>query len=216
MSKSNYKNISHDKQHAESIRTMVRSVVFEEDPRELDAYRKLIRKNVSIFRRTYLAAYLFKLLQETGRGSVKTSRNVGRNDRNRSRRDHEGDRGRREREGGRDSRGSRNESRPRRSESSSRREREPRNTTPHVQDGIVSLHINCGRMHRLTEDDLRSLISSEVSQAVTDSIQDVRVYDKYTFVYLSEENAEAIISKLTGLNKFDRDLTVSYSKKNIR
>lgn len=235
MSDKNYSHITSDRRYAESIQAMVREMVFERDPRELDAYRKLIRKNTSVFRRTYLTGYLFKLLQENGRRrggdderrrGTRTRRRggVGRHDhspggvtviRDRTGRDG-GERTSRsggERTSRREERIGRDEERTSRSEE---RRQEHASVTPNIQNGVVSLHVNCGRLHGLTEDDLRSLVETETSSAVIASIQDIRLYDKYSFIYLAAENAQTIIDNLTGLSRFNRDLLVSYSKKNIQ
>lgn len=60
------------------------------------------------------------------------------------------------------------------------------------------------------------MIDTETNPTVTAGIQDIRLFDKYVFIYLDEVNAQVIIDKLTGLDKFGRHLSVSYSKKNIQ
>ena len=71
MNKADFSHISKDKRSASRIQGIVRKMVIDESPEELDEYRKLIRRNVSIFRRSYLTGYLFKILvdKDSKRGS---------------------------------------------------------------------------------------------------------------------------------------------------
>lgn len=71
-------------------------------------------------------------------------------------------------------------------------------------------------MHGVTEADLRTLIETETGVDVLGSITDIRLYEAFTFVYISEENAKVIIDKLNGIDQFGRRLNISYSKKNIQ
>ncbi len=64
MNKTDFSHISKNKRSASRIQEIVRKMVIDESPEELDEYRKLIRRNVSIFRRSYLTGYLFKVFVE--------------------------------------------------------------------------------------------------------------------------------------------------------
>lgn len=55
------------------LRQIMQLIREDEDPEVLNHYRKLIRKNVPLHLRGYLAAYLFKQSAGTGAGSIKKS-----------------------------------------------------------------------------------------------------------------------------------------------
>lgn len=59
---------------AEQLRDIVRRIREDEDPAEMNMYRKFVRRNVSVFHRGYFMAYLFKqgVLGETDSGSRKS------------------------------------------------------------------------------------------------------------------------------------------------
>jgi len=234
MGKSNYRRIVRDAHHQKSIRDLMHQMIYEENPEELDAYRKLIRSNVSIFRRAYFTGYLFKLLKSGGNelslGFVSQGKNRKRRGGARAttgaRRDGGGERdGRRESSGRRES-ASRRDGESRR-ESNSRRRSGSSNsvtkvtapeqpTAPSVIDGVTSLHINCGKLHGVSEIDLRSLISDRVNESVLEEIESIRVYDRYSFIYINESHAEVVLRALNGHRTSDRTMVVSYSKKYVK
>lgn len=55
------KNIQIDEEQLQSqLEDMIRNIHEQEDPAELDEYRRLFKKHVSVFRRGYAAAYMLK------------------------------------------------------------------------------------------------------------------------------------------------------------
>ena len=208
MKKNNYAAIVKDTRNRESIRAMVKNMVYEGNPQELDAYRKLVKNNVSIFRRTYLTGYLFKLLVEN-KGSQGAPYSRSRDSRrtrdgrgtHSSTRDGYSRRGERS---GIDLRGGR------------RAPREEAPSVPSVIDGVTSLHINCGRLHGVMETDLKECLDSHVSTDVITGIKNIRVYDRYLFIYIAEEHADTVIQALNGVTLSNRRMSVSYSKKYIK
>ena len=208
MKKNNYAAIVTDTRNRESIRAMVKNMVYEGNPQELDAYRKLVKSNVSIFRRTYLTGYLFKLLAEN-KGSQPTHYSRSRD--NRRTRDSRG-----MHSSTRDGYSRRNERSGVDSRSGRRDSRDDAPGVPSVIDGVTSLHINCGRLHGVMETDLKGCLDSHVNADVITGIKNIRVYDRYLFIYIAEEHAAAVIQALNGVTLSNRRMTVSYSKKYIK
>ena len=64
--KRKYHHIAQDQRKAQTLKSIAKKMVSDSNPHELNSYRTLIRKNINIFRRAYLAGYLFKLLDEAG------------------------------------------------------------------------------------------------------------------------------------------------------
>ncbi len=60
MADSNDGYIENPEELTEKVREMVRRIREEEDPHEMNEYKKFIKKNVSIFSRSYFTAYLVK------------------------------------------------------------------------------------------------------------------------------------------------------------
>jgi superfamily II DNA/RNA helicase len=54
---------------AQQLRNIVRTIHEEEDPQELVAYKRFVKKHVSVFNRAYFTAYLFKQLVADDTGS---------------------------------------------------------------------------------------------------------------------------------------------------
>jgi len=57
----------------EKLELIIREIHDNEDPEELNLYRAMFRKHVSLFRRGYVAAYLLKYMQGGVRPSVRKS-----------------------------------------------------------------------------------------------------------------------------------------------
>ena len=55
-----FSDLMQDEKLKEQIEQIIADIHDEEDPDEMNAYRKLIKKRVPLFRRTYFAAYLLK------------------------------------------------------------------------------------------------------------------------------------------------------------
>ncbi len=226
--------ISYLKEIVEKIRT-------EEDPLELNAYRRLFRKAVPFTLRSYFAAYLLKQ-QFAGKQSARSgmlSRNersgrTSKKERNESRpaRQEEPRRGKaadsRRQEGrvteprneGRSFESRTNESRSSESRSSESRTSESRTSEPRVieprivlaEDVSTTLFISIGRNRRVYPRDLIGLIMQNV-EIEREHIGEIRVLDNYSFVQVITEDAEKIIASLNEFEYRGRKLAVSYSRK---
>ncbi len=173
----------------ELLQQAVEKVKTEEDPVELNQYRKLFKKNVPFALRMYVAAYLAKNAAG-GRDSFRNRRDRNENRRNR-------------------------EEKAVRTERVEREPRENREPTPRVEipeDQAATIFISIGRNRRVFPRDLIGLIvtHSNIDRA---RIGDIRVLDNYSFVQLYADDCAAVIDSLNGTSFRGRKLNVSYSHK---
>ncbi|MBO5401365.1 MAG: DbpA RNA binding domain-containing protein [Spirochaetaceae bacterium] len=167
------------------LKNAVERVKNEEDPVELNQYKKLFKKNVPFTLRSYVAAYL-----------AKNSGFTGRRENFRNRRD--GFKGR-----GRYDQG----------EKFFRQDREPAPRVVIDEELAATVFISIGRNRRVFPRDLISLIVQN-SSVERSRIGDIRVLDNYSFVQLYAEDCDKVISSLDGLEYRGRKLSCSYSRKN--
>ena len=175
----------------ELLRNAVEAVKSEEDPVELNQYRKLYKKNVPLALRMYVAAYLAKNAAGEDRGG------------RRNRRDDNRTRGR-------------NQERTQRESRAEREPREPREpAAPRVQIDealATTIFISIGRNRKVFPRDLIGLIVQNAN-IERERIGDIRVLDNYSFVQLYTDDCPAVIAALNEFEYRGRKLTVSYSRK---
>ncbi|WP_103679759.1 DbpA RNA binding domain-containing protein [Alkalispirochaeta sphaeroplastigenens] len=63
-----YKNIRNPEELQQTVASIIQDIRDEDDPLEMNEYRRFIKKHVSIFNRGYFTAWLLKQLVESGRG----------------------------------------------------------------------------------------------------------------------------------------------------
>lgn len=172
----------------ELLRNAVEAVKSEEDPVELNQYRKLYKKNVPLALRMYVAAYLAK----NAAGDDKSGRRNRRDD-NRSR--------------------GRNQERTQREPRAEREPREPAGPRVQIDEALATtIFISIGRNRKVFPRDLIGLIVQNAN-IERDRIGDIRVLDNYSFVQLYTDDCPTVISALDGFEYRGRKLTVSYSRK---
>ena len=174
-----------EQRFVDMLKNAVERVKNDEDPVELNQYKKLFKKNVPFALRSYVAAYL-----------AKNSVYGGRRDSFRGRRD--GFKGR-----GRYDQG----------EKFFRQDREPAPRVVIDEELAATIFISVGRNRRVFPRDLISLIVQN-SSVERSRIGDIRVLDNYSFVQLYAEDCDKVISSLDGLEYRGRKLSCSYSRKN--
>ena len=174
-----------EQRFVEMLKNAVERVKNEEDPVELNQYKKLFKKNVPFTLRSYVAAYL-----------AKNSGFTGRRENFRNRRD--GFKGR-----GRYDQG----------EKFFRQDREPAPRVVIDEELAATVFISIGRNRRVFPRDLISLIVQN-SSVERSRIGDIRVLDNYSFVQLYAEDCDKVISSLDGLEYRGRKLSCSDSRKN--
>jgi hypothetical protein len=167
---------------------MVRTIQTKADPDVLNQYRSLIRKNVSFFQRSYLAAYLLMLLDQAGGGR---SRRSGGKETSQSRsnnsRDHSAARGNGQTEG------------------------TGQNRPSLPEDASVRLFIGIGRSRRVFPREILGLIGAKTAVS-KDDIGIITVLNNYSFVQVRNSVAEEIITALNGSTFHGRALVVNYAK----
>ena len=168
----------------EILQNAVEKVKTEEDPIELNNYRKLFKKNVPFALRNYVAAFLAKSA-EGGfrRGSYRRYEKDFR---------HEGGRFNKE----------------------SRSEFDAQPSTRNVIDESLAstIFISIGRNRHVFPKDLINLITENTSLEKS-RIGEIRVLDNYSFVQFYTEDCDTVIKALDGYTFRGRKLTVSFSKK---
>lgn len=182
-------------QVASFLRNAVDKVKMEENPDTLNELKKVYKKNVPLFMRGYVAAYLAKLA--TGGRTPHARRDFRENSQDRFR----------------NKKYTKPENPVTRSEPTAEVpvERTPR---PHVQIDeslAATIFIGIGRNRRVYPRDLVGLLVG-VTGIDRDRIGDIRVLANYSFVQLFAEDADKIIATLNGYDYRGRKLSVSYSR----
>lgn len=168
----------------------------EIDPHLLNEYRSLFKKEVSLFRRSWAAAYLLMCYEGGAQGPA------GRFDKNRFRRS--GDSGWTPDKPGRAA-----ERRPwNRPDEKSRPERGP---YPLADEDSRRLFINIGRNRRVFPREILGLINAKTATPKED-IGAIRILDNYSFIQVRDSVADEIIEALNGQSFRGRTLTVSYAR----
>jgi hypothetical protein len=226
------KNNLNEDQILAFLREAVDKIRTEEDPLELNLYRRLFRKAVPLTLRAYFTAYLLKEINtgkmpsrlggsqrsERGGKSQRQGRADGRTDGRQAR---EGGRPQNERqdEGRRGKQGEGRQSESRQGESRNAERREPRQAEGKVEprnilpdDISTTLFVSIGRNRRVYPRDLIGLIMQNVEME-REHIGDIRVLDNYSFVQVITEDAEKIIAALNEFEYRGRKLAVSFSRK---
>ena len=166
------------------------------NPDELEALKKVFKKNVPLTMRSYVAAYL---LRNAGGAIFRFNKFNDREDFHSNREE-------------RFNRYERNESAS--EDSSSSAPAEPRERFTRVQIPVENAEVvvvSIGRNRRVFPRDLVGLFIS-VAGIEKERIGDIRVLANYSFVQLFKEDAEKAISALNGHVYRGRALSVSYSK----
>jgi hypothetical protein len=69
-----FSDLMNDEKLKQQIEQILKDIHEEEDPDEMNAYRKLIKKRVPLFRRTYFAAYLLKYFSKSQKQTKQTDK----------------------------------------------------------------------------------------------------------------------------------------------
>jgi hypothetical protein len=163
----------------------------EEDPHLLNEYRALLRGEVSLFRRSWVAAYLLKLWDQGA---------LGRADMSRRGKPGAGRQGNAEGKSSRGGSGENPRAHPDTSAQPSLAEEESKR-----------LFISIGRNRRVFPREILGLINAKTAIQRED-IGSIRILDNYSFVQVRDSAAEPIIAALNGCSFRGRTLTVNYAK----
>jgi hypothetical protein len=173
----------------EHLDEIVRRIHDEEDPEVLNEYRRFFRRQVSIFSRGYVSAFLLKESLEGGLRPAGEPRSKSR-------------RGEGKREG-------------RRRERKERTER----STPKGGNGpgadigeAKTLFISVGKNRKVFPKDILGLFAN-VDGVGREHVGDIKILDNYSFAEVSADKAQALIDSLDGIDYRGRKLTVNFARK---
>ena len=169
---------------SQKIKEIAQSIKIDSNPEELDALKKLIKKNVPFTLRGYFAAYLLReLTKKSGRKEKPIRKEI-------------------------------RKSAPVQASALPVEDKvvsKPRQARA-IPEGAKTLYINLGKMGRIYAKDLVELICEDTS-ITKDDIYMVRVHDKYSFVSMSEENCKKAIDKLLGKVIKGRTIQINISNR---
>jgi hypothetical protein len=170
------------------IRSLLDEIQTEAEPQLLNQYRSIFRKEVSFFRRSYLAAYLL-MLAEQGKpfGKRRDSRRV------------EDKRGNfRQEVSGKDGEWREDP-----------KSQEEMYVLP--EEEAARLFISIGRNRKVFPREIIGLLSAK-AQVTRDDIGGIRILDNYSFVQVRNTVADTVIQTLNGQNFRGKTLTVNYAR----
>lgn len=206
------KNRPTDDAIAQRIGEILEAIKTPEHADDIIEIRKIVRKNVPFFFRSYFAAYLLKDALSGGRGQRDR-------DRKEPKREREGGQ-LRDREGGQPRKGGapldakRSREEPRRENREERRPEEKKGERmPPLPEGVeaATLFVSAGRKRHFYPRHLLELFAD--AGIPRESIGEIRLFDNYTFVQILASDANEAVEKLDGAPFKGRKLTVSFARK---
>jgi hypothetical protein len=168
------------------------------DPDLLNQYRSLFRKEVSFFRRSYVAAYLL-MIQDQGSEGGRSRRNSG------AKRDLPPNKGKPGNSAGRNTAVAERPSRNNEAEIAET------NRHPLPEEESIRLFISIGRNRRVYPREILGFICAK-TEVPRDDIGIINILNNYSFVQVRTAVAEEIIAALNGINFRGRTLTVNYAR----
>lgn len=187
-----------DKEKAKkSIALILDRLKAEADLGELNEYRSVFKKEISLFRRSWAAAYLLMSFDKNSLGFHGNQAEKGRN--RRFQPEH--------RSFGRKQAENNNSA-----EETPDKNREPQTRQyPLAEDESTRIFISIGRNRRMFPREILGLIISKCGVS-RDDIGVIRILENYSFVQVRDAVAEPIINTLNGCIFRGRTLTVNYAK----
>jgi hypothetical protein len=177
------------------LKELVRTIHEEEDPHEMTAYKKFVKRNVSVFSRAYLTAYLVKTLMNDGTLPSPSRTNA------------KAAKPRRERRG----------SEKKSTEKRSAPDNDSGNGTNEATTGNVApedrqtLFVSVGKNRRVYPKDFVALFA-EIDGVEGDDIGQIKILDNYSFVEVDKSVADVIIERYNGYDFRGRKLTVNFAR----
>ena len=172
------------------IQELISSLRADSRPEELDRIKKLIKKNVPFTLRGYFSAYLLRAIMNTGH----SGRNEHRSERSQTRAPRE----------------------PRREAVAQNSANAPEKKAPRpLPADAKTLYINLGKIGHVYAKDLISLLVNTAGLAKED-IYLIRLHDKYSFIFMNEDNCARAIAALQGTQYKGRTIQINISIKDRR
>ena len=199
------------------IRILLDEIQNKADPVMLNRYRSIFRQEVSFFRRSYLAAYLLSLAEDSSPADSNPNmeKSAGNSFRSGSRTRSDG---RSKRISGNDSS---NGSLPDRKKKGFFRDKQTSGTSPDESktetqrvlsdEESAQLFISIGRNRKVFPREILALIIARAKLA-RDDIGTIRVLDNYSFVQVRNTVSDTVIEALNGSKFRGRTLTLNYAR----
>lgn len=182
------------------IQELVSSLRADSRPEELDRIKKLIKKNVPLTLRGYFSAYLLRAIMSAGQTG---GRNERRSERSQTRTPREP----------REPRAPREPREPRREAGAQNTANAPEKKAPRpLPADAKTLYINLGKIGHVYAKDLISLLVNTAGLAKED-IYLIRLHDKYSFIFMNEDNCARAIAALQGTQYKGRTIQINISIK---
>ncbi len=185
----------------EHIEDILRRIEEEEDPQELNAYRRLFKKHVPLFRRGYFAGFIIK------HGLLQNENSDGRPRAKRARRE-DSRKAESRKDDNKRARAQDNAPSPVAAADERFREEGSENS----ESGLTSVFIGIGKNRRVYPKDLIQLFS-EIENIETADIGQIKILDNYSFVEVNPEKAQAAIEHLNGSEYRGRKVTVNFARR---
>lgn len=180
------------------LKELVRTIHEEEDPHEMTAYKKFVKRNVSVFSRAYLTAYLVKTLMNDGDLAARPPRPPRAPKPSKSRRERRGsERPAPERKPDTDTAGSNGSG-----------DAVTGNVAPEDRQ---TLFVSVGKNRRVYPKDFVALFA-EIEGVEGDDIGQIKILDNYSFVEVDKTVADVIIERYNGYDFRGRKLTVNFAR----
>jgi len=178
-----------------NIALILEKIKNEVDPHALNEYRSIFRKEVSLFRRSWAAAYLLMCFEQSGNGFRGAQDRPGKNRKPQPE----------ARSGGqKDNGGASEKTREKNGEARSRQ-------YPLAEEDSKRIFISIGRNRRVFPREILGLIIGKTSVS-RDDIGAIRILENYCFVQVRDTIAERIINALDGYVYRGRTLAVNFAK----
>jgi len=192
-------NLRIDKEKTKrNLELILENLKTEADPLVLNEYRSIFKKEVSLFRRSWAAAYLLMCFEQGGNGVRGGQDRPGKNRRPQTQADARSG-GQKPQDGGSSgkTREKNGEARPRQ--------------YPLAEEDSKRIFISIGRNRRMFPREILGLIIGKTGVS-RDDIGAIRILENYSFVQVRDSIAERIINTLDGYVYRGRTLTVNFAK----
>ena len=173
-----------------NIALILEKIKNEVDPHALNEYRSIFRKEVSLFRRSWAAAYLLMCFEQSGNGF---RGGLDRPGKNRKPQPEARSGGQKTQDGG-----------------ASEKTREKRQY-PLAEEDSKRIFISIGRNRRVFPREILGLIIGKTGVS-RDDVGAIRILENYSFVQVRDTIAERIINALDGYLYRGRTLAVNFAK----
>lgn len=177
------------------LKELVRTIHEEEDPHEMTAYKKFVKRNVSVFSRAYLTAYLVKTLMNDGDLAARPRRAPRPAKTRGERRATERPAPERKPDSGN-------------AGSNGSGETITGNVAPEDRQ---TLFVSVGKNRRVYPKDFVALFA-EIEGVEGDDIGQIKILDNYSFVEVDKTVADVIIERYNGYDFRGRKLTVNFAR----